>query len=103
MSRRVLLLVLSAAALIGVILGLRAILAHDAAAKEQQPAAPVAGVPASASGDGPLAAARSSSSVITASRARSTRCVSARPSARTSANSDKTDVAPPRISSVTKR
>jgi membrane fusion protein, multidrug efflux system len=46
MSRRVLVLLLSAVALVGVILGLRAILAHDANAKEQQPAAPSAGAPA---------------------------------------------------------
>src|SRR5262249_32387910 len=42
MSRRVLVVLISAAALVGVILGLRAILAHDANAREQQSAAPSA-------------------------------------------------------------
>src|SRR5262249_28702894 len=42
MSRRVLVLLIAAAALAGVILGLRAILAHDANAKEQLQPAPTA-------------------------------------------------------------
>src|SRR5262249_1726550 len=48
MSRRVLVLGFSLVALAGVILGLRAILAHDANAKEQQPAAKPQEAPAAA-------------------------------------------------------